>query len=72
MAHGQLAGKEYLTGSRFTAADAYAFTILNWAGMLAVDLSPYANIGAFMQRVAARPKVREALRAEGLLQAEAA
>ena len=42
-------------GETFTAADAYAFTILNWAGMLAIDLTPYPNIRAFMARVAARP-----------------
>jgi glutathione S-transferase len=64
----QLAGKDYLTGDRFTAADAYAFTILNWAGMHGIDLSAHKNIASFMARVAARPKVREALQAEGLLQ----
>ena len=37
--------------------------------MLDVDLKPYPNIRAFMERVAARPKVKEALRAEGLLKA---
>jgi glutathione S-transferase len=69
---GQLAGRDYLTGDRFTIADAYAFVILNWAGMLDVDLTPYRNIGGFMARVAARPKVREALSAEGLLRDKAA
>jgi glutathione S-transferase len=63
----QLAGKDFLTGSRFTAADAYAFTILNWAGMHDIDLQPYPNVRGFMERVAARPKVQAALRAEGLL-----
>ena len=67
-----LAGRDYLTGSTFTVADAYAFTILNWAGMLKIDLAPYQNVRAFIGRVAARPKVQEALRAEGLLRAEAA
>ena len=68
----QLAGKDFLMGNRFTAADAYAFTILNWAGMHAVDLQPYPNVRGFMERVAARPKVQAALRAEGLLQEKAA
>lgn len=67
----QLAGRDYLTG-QFSIADAYAFTVLNWAGMLDVDLTPYPNIRAFIARVAARPKVQEALRAEGLLRAKAA
>lgn len=68
----ELAGRDFLTGSRFSAADAYAFTVLRWTNPLKVDLAAYPNIRAFMDRVAARPKVQEALRAEGLLQAEAA
>jgi glutathione S-transferase len=68
----ELEGRDYLMGKSFTAADAYAFTILNWAGMLKIDLDRYANIKAFMARVAARPKVQEALEAEGLLAPKAA
>jgi glutathione S-transferase len=62
-----LAGRQYLTDDPFTSADAYCFTIVNWCNFLKIDLAPYPNLGAFMQRVAARPKVREALTAEGLL-----
>jgi glutathione S-transferase len=65
----QLEGHDYVTGKQFTVADAYAFTVLSWASMLDVDLSPYPNIRAFLDRVAARPQVKEALRAEGLLKA---
>lgn len=61
-----LAGREYLLGETFTAADAYLFTVLNWSGMTGVDLAPFPNLQAFQKRVAARPKVQEALRAEGL------
>jgi glutathione S-transferase len=68
----QLTGRDYLVGTRFSVADAYAFTILNWAGMLNVDLAAYPNIRSFMARVGARPKVQEALRAEGLLRDKAA
>lgn len=68
----ELTGRDYLAGSRFSAPDAYAFTVLRWTNPLKVDLSPYPNIRAYMDRVAARPKVQDALRAEGLLQAEAA
>ena len=68
----QLAGRDYLMGARFSVADAYAFAILNWAGMLNVDLASYPNIRAFIARIAARPKVQEALRAEGLLRDKAA
>ena len=66
-----LANREYLTGS-FTVADAYAFTIVNWAPMLKVDLSAYPHLQAYQARVATRPKVREALIAEGLVKATAA
>lgn len=62
-----LAGKTYLAGDRFGVADAYLFTVLNWSGMTGVDLSPHANLQRFMKAAGARPKVREALEAEGLL-----
>ncbi len=62
-----LAGKQYLMGNAFTAADAYAFTILRWSPFTKVDLSPYANIKAFMARMEARPKVQQTLKEEGLL-----
>jgi glutathione S-transferase len=65
----ELEGREYLAGKQFSVADAYAFTVLNWASMLDVDLKPYPNIRAFMERIASRPKVKEAMRAEGLLKA---
>jgi glutathione S-transferase len=60
------AKQPYLTGERFTVADAYAFTIVNWSNFLGIDLKPYPNLSAFLDRVAARQKVAEALSAEGL------
>ena len=33
-----------------------------------LDLSPYKNVTAYMDRVAARPKVQEAMKAEGFIQ----
>jgi glutathione S-transferase len=62
-----LAGKSYISGDNFTAADAYLFTVLNWTRPLKVDLSKWSNIQAFMARVAERPKVQETLKAEGLV-----
>jgi len=62
-----LAGKQYLMGSTFTVADAYAFTIVNWTNFVKIDLKPYPNLVAYMQRVGARPKVQETLRSEGLM-----
>jgi glutathione S-transferase len=62
----QLAGKKYLTGDSFTAADAYLFTVVNWVNFLGIDITKWANLKAFQERVAARPKVQEAMEAEGL------
>jgi glutathione S-transferase len=61
-------GKQpYVTGNDFTVADAYLFTVLNWSGILKVDLAPWPTLVAFQQRVAARPAVQKALKAEGLV-----
>lgn len=62
-----LDGKPYIMGDKFSAADAYLFTVLNWTKMHEIDVSKWPNIEAFMGRVAARPKVQETMRAEGLL-----
>lgn len=61
-----LAGKDYLMGSHFTVADGYLFTILTWADRLKIDLSALANLVAYKARVATRPQVQAALKAEGL------
>jgi glutathione S-transferase len=63
----QLANRQFLLSGNFTVADAYAFTIVNWTNFVGIDLKPYANVGAYMARVGARPKVQETLKAEGLL-----
>lgn len=64
---GRLAGRDYLTGEVFTAADAYLFVVLGWARFVKLDLARLANVQAFMSRVGARPAVREAMQAEGLI-----
>ena len=64
---GELAGKTYLMGQDFTVADAYLFTVTNWAKPMAIDLSPFANLVAWRERVAARPGVQAAMKAEGLI-----
>jgi glutathione S-transferase len=61
-----LAGKKYLMGDKFTAADAYLFTVLRWSPRVQIDLGKWPNITGYLERVAARPKVQEALKAEGL------
>jgi glutathione S-transferase len=66
---GQLAGRDYLMGQHFTVADGYLFTMLCWADRMKFDLSGLPTLLAYKARVAARPKVQEALTKEGLLKA---
>ena len=61
-----LEGKQYLMGDKFTVADAYLYTVTRWAPRVEFDLLPFPNVKAFMERMNARPKVQEALKAEGL------
>ena len=62
-----LQDREYLVGERFGVADAYLFVVLGWCQYLAVDLAAYPALQAFQQRIAERPAVQAALKAEGLL-----
>ena len=62
----QLANRQFLLGSNFTVADAYAFTIINWTNFVGIDLKAYPNVAAYQARVGGRPKVYETLKAEGL------
>ena len=63
----ELEGKQYLLGEQFSVADPYLFTVTNWAPFLSVDLSGYPNLVAYRARVASRPAVQAAMKAEGLV-----
>ena len=63
----QLEGKDYLMGSTFTVADGYLFTVLNWGQWVGIDIAKWPVLAAYQARVSARPKVQEALKAEGLI-----
>lgn len=65
----QLQNRSFLLGDKFSVADAYLFTVLNWAGMVGFDLGKWPLVQQYTARVAQRPKVTEALQAEGLLKA---
>ena len=56
----------YLMGETFTVADAYLFTIVGWSAFAKVDLSTFPRLRAYMDRIGARPKVQEAMLAEGM------
>lgn len=63
----QLANKPYLMGDKFSVADAYLFTVVRWSKFANFDLNPFPRLKEYMERVAARPKIKAAMQAEGLL-----
>ncbi len=56
----------WICGSRFSIADAYLFTVLRWAYAVKLNMAGLSNIDAYMARMAERPAVAAALKAEGL------
>lgn len=64
-----LASHDYIMGKDFTCPDAYLFTVTNWAPRIKLDTAQYKHLTAFMTRVAARPAVQAAMKAEGLIPA---
>jgi glutathione S-transferase len=62
-----IGGKKFLMGDAFTVADAYLFTVLNWSRLVGIDLGKWPVLAAYHARVGHRPKVQEALKAEGLI-----
>lgn len=63
----EMGEREYLLGEHFTVADGYLFTVLGWAGPVGFSLEPWPSLQAYRARIAARPTVIEALKAEGLI-----
>jgi glutathione S-transferase len=62
---GALGDNKYLMGDQFTVADAYLFTVLGWGVHVGVDIGP--KLKGYVDRVRERPKVIEAMTAEGLI-----
>jgi len=63
----RLEGKSFLLGEQYTIADPYLFVVSNWARFVEVDLTPLTHLVEYRARVAQRPAVQAAMRAEGLL-----
>lgn len=61
-----LANREYLL-NRFTVADAYLITVLNWAQVTPVKLAAYPALQAYYARLRQRPSVARALEEETAL-----
>ena len=62
-----LAKNQYLMGDKFTVADAYLVTLLNWLRPAGFDIAQWPRLKAYRGRLRERPSVRAALDAEGLL-----
>jgi glutathione S-transferase len=62
----QIGGRQYLMGEQFTVADAYLFTTLGWMSYVGLLLADWPALKAYQERIATRPRVRDALRAESL------
>ena len=62
-----LESRPFLMGQGFTVADGYLFTLLNWSKFVGIDLGKWPVLKAYHARVAARPAVQAAMKAEGLL-----
>lgn len=62
-----LSKQDHLLESGFSIADAYLFVTTGWAGFVGVSLKPWPAIEAFRERVSARPAVKAAMQAEGIL-----
>ena len=68
----QLGDQDFLTGNRFTIADAYLFVMLGWTAMNDIDLGRWPGLTAFYERAAQRPSARQVLEFEGLVETETA
>ena len=62
-----LQDKQWLMGLRYTVADVYLFVVTRWAKAIKLDLSGLEALEAWFNRVAERPAVQAALKAEGLV-----
>jgi glutathione S-transferase len=59
-------GRAYLLGEAFGIADIYLFVVASWAAPTGIGLDRWPHLRAHSERVAARPAVQAAMRAEGL------
>jgi glutathione S-transferase len=64
-----LNGRDFLL-DRFTVADAYLVTVLNWAGFTGMDLAQWPAVQAYFQRMRERPSVARAMAEEFALYKE--
>ncbi|MGZ3688478.1 MAG: glutathione binding-like protein [Bdellovibrionota bacterium] len=66
-ANAYLAGKRFLVGDQFTAADALFFTVYSWSKVLEIETKDYENLNAYARSIAVRPAVQTVMKREGLI-----
>jgi len=59
-----LSDREYLVGERFSVADCYLITVLNWVERAGLSLDEWPAISAYRDRLRARPSVAGAMQVE--------
>ena len=64
--------RPWVAGDRYSVADMSLFSVTRWSEHVGLDLSPWPVLQDYLRKIAARPGVRNAMQAEGLLQAAAA
>jgi glutathione S-transferase len=62
----ELDGRDHYVGDSFSVADIYLFVMLGWPGHVGIDMSAYPALGTYAGKIAQRPAVGAALKAEGL------
>ena len=67
-----LAGRQWMAGDRYSIADIYLFVVSNWSRFQDIDVAQWPNLNDLRTRIRARPKVEEAMKAEGLIKPAAA
>ena len=63
----QLKDREFLVGNHYTVADGYLFVVLGWTDHVGMKLADWPVLKAWHARIAQRPAVQQALKAEGLI-----
>jgi len=63
-----LADRPFLLGEHFSVADCYLFTVLGWCKYVKIDAAAlWPGLKPYIDRIASRPSVQAALKAEGLI-----
>ncbi|WP_413293644.1 glutathione transferase GstA [Bdellovibrio sp. HCB185ZH] len=56
----------FILGNEFSVADAYAYNVLRWTGLVGVDIAQHKALQNFIGKMSERPTVKEAVAAEGI------